>query len=66
MMCVLKMEGEGITNWLIGSDTSDLRRQAEVIMWDTDAEHLVEELARLDLVPVGKHQLNSGHTLLVS
>ena len=30
------------------------------------AEHLVEELARLDLVSAGKHQLNSGRTLLVS
>ena len=66
MMCVLKMDGGEITNWLIGSDTYDLRRQAEVIMRDMDTEHLVEELARLDLLPVGKHQLNSGHTLLVS
>ena len=66
MMCILKIEGGEVVAWLIGTDTHDLRRQAEAAMWDTSAPELVQELYRLDLVAPGKHRLASGHVLLVS
>lgn len=68
MICILELEKfptgaeRGITGWLIGTDTHDVRRQAEAHnqLW------LANILYAMDFVQPGKHVLASGHIMLVS
>lgn len=63
MICILEIdEHKEIKGWIIATDLQDARRQLPF-----DDRDLAAVLSRMEVEPpTGKHQLSTGHLMLVS
>lgn len=64
MICILSFdEDEEISGWIIAQDVPDARRKADNLR----ENDLAAELYRMEFDPSpGKHELPTGHLMLVS
>ncbi len=62
MICILKIENGEPTGWIIATDVDDARRQA----YGAGEGELANLLYTVYDVAPGKHELPTGHTMLVS
>lgn len=62
MVAILKIEDGDIKRWVLATDIHDARRQVTY-----DDQELAAHLYRMDLYAApGKHELPTGHIMLVS
>ncbi len=69
MMCLVDFADGEISGWIIGTDAHDVRRQVEANSWSDDTgrlQRVAGELYVREFFPPGRHELPTGHSLLVS
>ena len=67
MICIVKIEQDVPTGWVIATDTHDARRQVEAVAaFDAEARRLAEHLYRTEYPQLGRHHLWGGYWMLVA
>lgn len=65
MICILKLDAaREITGWIIATDLADARRQAHMC-FERDLAGLLYRMEPFEPQP-GRHELQTGHVMLVS